>query len=202
MKIFIDLENNMKKVFYIFLCLLISFSSFTLAEEQNYTDHSNEDSHHVHSNHIAIFAGLTSNLEHEHTDFSLGLDYEHRLPRWHNLLGIGIFGEIVFAEHTEYIVGVPVFLHPGGGLKFWLAPGLLMMETVADIPREHFILKENNNRLLADSESSSIGQEFLIRLGVGYDFHIKNISISPAMSADIINGHLALVYGIYFGIGF
>jgi len=161
-----------------------------------------EEEHHTHSNHLAIFSGLTSNMKHEHTDFSLGLDYEYRLPMWHDLIGIGLFGEVVFAEHTEYLAGIPIFLHPVGGLKFWAAPGLLMMEVADHTTEEHLFHKSNNNELFADGESTTIEQEFLIRIGFGYDFHVKNVSISPALSADIINGHLSLVYGIYFGIVF
>jgi hypothetical protein len=195
MKIFIDLGNNMKKLFFVFL--LISIGSAAFAEE-NSSIHSTEGNHQAHRNHVAIFTGLTTNMEHENTDFSLGLDYEYRLPIWHDILGIGIFGEMVFTDHTEYIVGVPVFLHPSGGLKFWLAPGLVMMETTEQ-SEAHTFHKNNSNKLLSDSDASSMEQELLIRIGVGYDISIKNVSITPAVSADFINGHLALVYGIYFG---
>jgi len=58
---------------------------------------------------IGIFFGATTNLDEEEKDFSLGLDYEFRLlPQ----LGIGLLGEVTFAENEVFIVGVPIFLHP------------------------------------------------------------------------------------------
>jgi hypothetical protein len=198
MKTFIDLENNMKILLFSFLTILTLISSVAFAEESIHDSHFTKEDHLSHRNHIAIFSGLSTNMEHEHTDFSLGFDYEYRLPLWHDIIGIGIFGEMVFADHTEYIVGVPVFLHPSGGLKFWLAPGLVMLETTQQL-ESHTFHKKNMNKLLSESDDSSMEQEFLIRIGIGYDINIKNFSITPALSADFINGHLALVYGIDFG---
>lgn len=185
----------MKKIIIIIAIILLS-PIISIADENN-------DDHHVHHNHLAVFSGLTSNLEYKHTDLSIGLDYEYRLPVWHNLFGVGLFGEVVFAEHTEYLIGLPIFLHPAGGFKFWAAPGMMIYEPIVhEDPELHKIKSIKTDNIMASDESSGTKQKLLIRAGGGYDFHIKNFSITPAFSADIIDGHVYLIYGIYFGVGF
>ncbi len=144
--------------------------------------------HHVHDFHLAVFGGLTTNMDADHTDFSLGGDLEYRLPIMDRRLGIGILGDVVFAEHTEIILGVPLFFHYGGGFKVFAAPGIAILEhTHVDILGHKHTEKE---------------EEFVVRLGAGYDFHIDNYSITPNVSADFIDGNTSLVYGIALGIGF
>lgn len=182
---------------------LIILIAISILSSQIFLAKENSDNHYVHHNHLAIFSGLTSNLEYKHTDLSVGLDYEYRIPLWDNILGIGLFGEIVFAEHTEYLVGLPIFLHPFGSFKFWAAPGIMIYEPIVHYdPELHKIKNIKTNQIFATDESSGSEQKLLIRIGGGYDFHIKNFSITPAFSADIVDGHLYLVYGIYFGLGF
>lgn len=133
-----------------------------------------------HNHHTAIFIGATNNQHAGHTDFTLGTDYEYRLPFANHQFGTGFFGEIVFADHKETIIGVPLIFHPTSALKFLAGAGLIFAE-------DHH----------GESES-----HFLTRLGTGYDFHLGNFSLSPTFNADFVDGHTSLVYGISIGTGF
>jgi hypothetical protein len=140
--------------------------------------HAVHQEHHLHHNHIALFTGATTNFEHESTDFTLGVDYEYRFSE---MFGVGLFGEIVFAEHEETLIGVPLFIHvKESPLKIVLAPGLIMAE-------DHHGHKY---------------EEFLFRGGLGYDIHLDNFSITPTVNADVVDGHVSLAYGLAFGVGF
>lgn len=161
------------------LCTLTPLSASDFAIQHEDGESHQQKNHQVYSHHLAVFAGAVSNLEAEHTDFSLGIDCEYRLPLWHNRIGVGLLGEIVFAEHKETIAGLPVFIHPGGGLKLFYAPGIAM----------------------AEDEHGRSYNHFVSRMGLGYDFHIKSISITPGLAGDLIEGHISLVYGLSLGIG-
>lgn len=140
----------------------------------------NDQHYGIHNHHLAIFTGSTSNLEAEYTDFSIGADYEYRLAYGHNKFGVGLIGEIVFAEHQETIIALPIFYHPTENFKFFYAPGFA----------------------IAEGEHGESHKAFWSRLGVGYDFHLGNYSIAPGFAADFIEGNVSLVYGLSFGMGF
>lgn len=133
---------------------------------------------HAGGSHAAVFLGGATHLETEHTYFAAGADYEYRLPLLHGIFGVGAYGEAVFAEHNEYIFGVPFFVHPVGGLKIFVAPSIA-------IPEDH------------PSDA-----DFLFRGGVGYDIHVKNYSVSPVVNVDYIHEEIILVYGVAFGMSF
>lgn len=134
--------------------------------------------HHSHRNHLALFTGATTNFEHESTDFTLGIDYEYRLSE---MFGVGLFGEVVFAEHDETLIGVPFFIHmKKSPVKIVLAPGMVFAE-------DHHGQKH---------------EEFMFRSGLGYDIHLDTFSITPTVNADFVDGDVSLAYGIAFGVGF
>ncbi len=161
----------------LFLLPLALVATPVLADESAASGHGDTlaEDHHEKDHHAALFVGGTTNFDHSSTDFTLGGEYEFRLPLLHRLLGIGIFGEAVFAEHKEVLCGVPVFVHPVAGLKFFAAPGALIVESEA---------------------------HFLVRVGTGYDFHIGAFSITPTVYTDIVEGHASLAYGVSFGVMF
>lgn len=159
------------------------------------------DEHHSHPHHIAVFGGLTTNLELKHTDPTFGIDYEFRLPMWNEIMGVGVFAEAVLAEHTEYIAGGLLFIHPIGGLKFFAGGGAIRLEhEVHSDPAIHKI--KYDGFLSSDEASTEILYKPLIRGGIGYDFHIGLLSIGPLFAVDYFDKHFALVYGLSFGIGF
>lgn len=150
--------------------------------------------HEFHRHHLSVFLGATTADVEVHggegnagtqsgggeaggetertTEASIGLDYEYRLSR---LLGIGFLFDYVGGDARASVAGIPVFLHPAGGLKLLAAPGL-----------EHH---EGEN-------------EFLVRLGLGYQFDIGRWAITPGASVDFVDGDEVYIYGLYIGRGF
>jgi len=166
-------------LYTVLVSIVLSISSSAQANEAEGHDH--DDGHRDSQHHAAVFAGLTtSNIDtdHSHTDFTAGIDYEYRLSFLSGLLGIGAFAEAVFAEHTEYLLGVPIALHPIGGLKALIAPGI------------------------AIAEVEEVEAHFLLRFGVAYGLHFGIFSITPTVNLDLIEEHLCLVYGVALGVGF
>ena len=120
----------MKKlvVFSVIMVFLLMFAIQSKSQHHPQHNTPHADLHAVHNHHFSVFGGLTSNLHAEHTDFSIGADYEFRLPSLNHKLGIGLLGDFVFAEYSEMILAVPAFVHPFGNFKFLLAPGIVRAE--------------------------------------------------------------------------
>ncbi|MFC2130534.1 hypothetical protein ACFLSQ_03790 [Bacteroidota bacterium] len=195
--------NN--RVLFFVLCYIVI--SLTISLEEAYGEEQHGNDSYVSTCHAGIFIGATTNIKHESTDFTIGLDYEYRMPYVNNLFGIGLLIEGVFAEHMESIVGIPVIIHPGiSNLKLWLAPGIEFGdEEIESGLDEHKIVKKPGDILLSANDTDSETEfktHFLFRMGVGYDYHIDIFSISPSVSIDFINGGTALVYGVAFGMSF
>ncbi len=97
---------------------------------------------------------------------SVGLEYEYRLGPH---LGLGGLAEYTGGDFDSWVLCVPFFIHPYAGWAVWLAPG-------AEIEEE-----ENN---------------FLFRVGLGYDFEIyPRWSVAPEINVDFTNGNTKLAYG-------
>jgi len=69
-------------------------------------------------------------------------------------------------------------LKPAGNLFFVVAPGIVIV----------------------DEESTD--NHFLFRLGAGYDIDLGNISLTPTVNLDFVEGEESLVFGISLGKGF
>ena len=110
------------------LLLLLLNSALATAQEADPAPHG-PDEHQAehHANHVALFAGA-STLTGETpeggsgTAFTLGLDYERRLSRW---FGLGLLTDFVLGgTGRAALLGVPLLVHPVGGLGLTLAPGV------------------------------------------------------------------------------
>ena len=53
-----------------------------------------------------------------------------------------------------------------------------------------------------ESHNLEIHRDPLVRLGAGYDFHLKRIVLSPSIDVDVVRKHAALVAGLNIGFGF
>jgi hypothetical protein len=149
--------------------LKLAEASSAASQEGSQTETGVEEAH---ENHVSLLIGATTNLSHDETSFTLGVDYERRLnPRW----GTGLFGEVTFADETEVIIGVPAIHHLKGGI-----------DLIAGIGAE-----------FVDGES-----EFLLRLGGAYKVERKGLSIGPFLYWDTVSGDSALVYGLGIGKSF
>jgi len=150
---------------------------------------SHESSHSEHRHHLAALVGATSNLDKKHTDFTLGGDYHYRLAsRW----AVGGFGEAVFAEHTEYLFGVPLYFFPSS--SFWLRAG----------PGVEFAKESEESHSRSSSGEGHVTSEtkFLFRFGAGYNFEVGGLTITPSLDFDLVRSANALVWGVGIGKGF
>ncbi len=138
-----------------------------------------------HPHHLAVLAGMTTNLTADHTDPTVGIDYEYKPAAWHGGVGIAVFGELTFAEQTEKIFGGGLVFHPGGGLKLFAGGGVMSAE--------------HEDQVTHETTTESKG---LLRLGGGWDFHVGGFTLTPTTYFDIGKGHRALVYGVALGTGF
>ena len=122
---------------------------------------------------IELFLGNTH--EDGEDGFSVGLSYEYRLSQ---LFGIGGIVESASGVLREWVLAVPLFLHPYKGWRFLVAPGV-------DIPED-----EGDN-------------EFLFRVGAAYEFEIgEKWAITPEFNVDFVDNSEVFVYGLSFGYKF
>ena len=122
---------------------------------------------------IELFLGNT------HDDgedgFSVGLSYEYRLNQ---LFGIGGIVEYASGVLREWVLAVPLFLHPYKGWRFLVAPGVTIPDNDGD-------------------------DEFVFRVGVAYEFEIgEKWAIIPEFNVDFVDNSEVLVYGLNFGYKF
>ncbi len=99
---------------------------------------------------------------------SLGLEYERRLTP---LIGLGAFVEYAGGDIDALRVGTPVFFQPHAGWVFKLAPG---------------------------SEIEHGDAQFMMRVGVGYEFEIASKWILiPQINTDFVDRRgTTLIYGL------
>ena len=150
-----------------------------------------------HPHHLAFFVGSTSNLHAHHTDFTVGGDYEYRLPFADNKFGIGAIGDFVFAEHTESLFMGALTFHPTGSFKIYVANGIAITEHEVQVSADSHYDPYHS----AELETESV-KHHVLRVGSGYDIHLGIVSLTPTFNWDLIEGHSSLSYGIAIGIGF
>jgi len=175
----------------VIVLLLISCHISLYAGEE---EHGETHEFHFHRNHLGLTLAATRQLaEGAGTHFTLGLDYEYRLSKG---VGIGVIGELIFAEETEYLFALPLFLHVSESLWFRIAPGFEVAhhsEEGGDVHAE----EDHSN-----GDSTSQKTEFLIRIGIGYGFAAGGFTITPTIDLDFFRSHTSLVWGISIGKGF
>lgn len=170
-------------IFFVFI-LSITFNSDLFSK-------SNENEHKVYNHHLGTFLGITTNTNNRNSDFTMGLEYEYKLPALEHVLGFGLFTEFVYAKESEYLLGVPIFYHLENGIKLFFAPGIA-------VSKEETL--ELNEITMEKAMKSKDITNFLIRFGASYDMHINRLSISPMLQLDYLDSHFSMVYGIGFGI--
>jgi len=172
----------------IFLIILFSgLAAQDVAENDSLTlfDSYHGDPHHY-MNHIAIFAGTTTQIEKSGNDFSLGMDYI-RIISENRLWAGSVFAEAIFAAHTEWLFGVVIFHRVGE--QFWIRTG----------PGIEIIQEEDHD---SHDHATKSKVEFLFRIGCGYPFHFGSITVTPSVDLDFVRSATALVWGVNFGKSF
>ena len=173
--------------FSLVLLLLCNFNAFGQDYESEIQGNHDSDveghDHHSKKNLIGVFTGLTTQLDGDkNTDFTLGIDYVRHFSksdRW----GIGVFGEVIFAEHNEMIFGIPVYFFPTN--NFWLRAG----------PALEIFKEEEESDSGITKTTTETG--FAIRAGLGYDIEIMGFTIVPNVSVDFIREKTSLVWGFH-----
>lgn len=180
------------------LLLLVLPWPLASAQEADPAAHRPEEHHgRHHANHLAFFAGastLTGEIPEgaPGTAFTLGLEYERRFTRH---IGLGFLADYAVGElGRAFLLAVPLWIRPVGGLGLALAPGVEFEEEEA---------KHTETRSSA-AEETHTSTHFAFRLGAFYAFPISSMfSLVPQFNADFIGGNgTTLVYGLAFGIGF
>ena len=144
--------------------------------------------------HIALFTGVTTNFDHETTGFTSGVDYEYFFS---DLVAAGFIGDYVFSGEGEWILGVPVFIHPNNNFKFGAAPIWIQTEVHHN---DHY---DDQYHDFHGGSGSDVEKEWNIGVGLklAYNVHFGQMSAGPSVSLDIANT-TDLVYGLALGVGF
>jgi len=161
---------------YIYI-LLIPIYTFILSISPNIYLEAEEK--HL-NNDVSVFLGATSNLDHDETAFTLGVDYEYLLPFAERIFGIGVFGEVAFFDEEEYLIGFPLSLHLPHHFRLIAAPGIAIID-----------------------EDHGTEEEFLFRLAAGYAYELGNgFNVKTGIAVDFIDDEVSLVYGAALGYEF
>lgn len=136
-------------------------------------------------NAVELFVGAVTETEESATGIGVGLEYQRHLSsRWS--LGIEAI-EISTTEVSRgFLVVVPVYLNPVGGLGLKAGPGI-----------------EGSKEEAEDGGESESSTRFAMRFGAGWEFELgKRFTLTPEVNMDVIGGSLTWVYGLSFGVEF
>ncbi len=176
--------------------LLLWFAAMNQASAQHMMGHhGGADS--LHRNHTGLFLGATientkENMSGANSSFTLGIHHEMFARSRTPYINVGIMGEVIFAGDNEFLGVIPIYFHPAPMLKFWIGPGV----RATTHPDEKYI--DNYN----DSMMGNWQSDFLVRIGGAYEFHFDEYTVSPTISADILNHRTYMVLGIVFGLSY
>lgn len=161
----------------ILLVLFFAAGGFLFGQETGYGSESPK-------NEISVFIGGTSFIDHQGNYFSSGIDFVRKIDEH---FAIGILGEAILAEHTEYILAVPLYYSMGHP---WLrvAPGI-----------EVLTQEKDDHQGGTETEHHT---EFLLRVGAGYALHYGHWVVSPSLDVDFVRTTVAAVYGLNIGYVF
>lgn len=181
------MKNIIKVALLIAFSFCLSFNTLSAQEHEKESQHNESaHSHHPHKHHVALFNGATSNLDHETTAYTIGLDYEYRFSK---IVGATLLGEYVATSSSEILAGAGLLFHPYRGLKVVTAPMVLFAE-------EHN--EEHHNTSIEKQDKKAT---FAFRFSAAYDFYIGNLSLGPVINYDLGETN-SISYGVAVGIGF
>lgn len=128
-----------------------------------------------HTNHSGVFLGVTR-LE-GHSSFTVGADYERRLPIAHERVALGALIDAAVGDEPKHvIVAATLSFRPMETVKLLVAPGVEFAHGL---------------------------REALFRAGAAADIaHLGPLTVSPGLFFDFVGGHTATVFGLTFGAGF
>ena len=159
-----------------FVCPLIAFVAASVAT-------SSENGESELKNTVELFVGAATETDPTETGPGVGLEYNRRLSE---LWSIGIEGLELSTNQISrsWVVLIPFYLHPVGGLSLKLGPGV-----------------EGSEEELSDSKETE--HEFLLRAGIGWEFEAgRHWVITPEANLDFTGSDRTWVYGASVGYRF
>jgi hypothetical protein len=149
--------------------LVVALCLQTQAQAQ---EHGGDQFHQVHA---AVLLG-DSHSPHQN-GFTFGGDLEFRPLR---VLGVGVTGEHVNQPFRENVWVFPAIVHPGGGLKLSIGPGI--------------------ERAFDEHAPHHTEQHALLRLGASFDIPLRHgWTIDPDLAVDFVGGEKVVVYAVAVG---
>lgn len=178
-------DFSMKYLFYFLFVLNLAFIPTLAQDEENSSTEGTSEAEH--SNELGLFLGGTSFTGlGSWSAFTAAIEYERYFGET-PLVYVGLSGEYVSGDHSEFLVGVPLGVEMSH-FKLYIAPTIVFeKEKAVVLPDEN--LKESTTK-------------FFIRLGTGYKFTFNNFSLTPNVALDIISSNTYVVYGVTMGFGF
>ena len=165
--------SEMKTRLIVHLILVAALVSVSNANAQTL-----EHDHEEHKNHVGFFVGSVYSVTEEKIVLGLGVEYEHVLPFWNRLFGIGLAAEMIFDEHKHYSVSLLMPLHPWRELTLFVAPGIMFID------------------------EEPVERRFAIHLGAEYEFELKKMFLAPKFEAAFAGDDIHLMLGVHIGFGF
>jgi hypothetical protein len=135
--------------------------------------------HEEHDNHIGFFVGSVYNFDENKVMLGLGIEYEHVLPFWDGLFGVGLVAEMVFDEHKHYVVSLLIPIHPVRELSLFIASGILFID-----------------------EEEGVERRFAVHFGAEYEFELDKIFLAPKIELAFAGDDIHLMLGFHIGFGF
>ena len=153
-------------------------------EGEHEGEHSSHHPRHF-MNEVALFMGATDEHGHD-TEFTWGLDYKRRVAeRW----AVGVLVDYAGGEVRNAVLAPMVAFWPGlGHLQILAAAGVEFHQG-----RDGGGHQKSGEAGEADQDATY----FLIRVGVGYDFHLgESFGLVPIVMLDFVNNEEVWVYGL------
>lgn len=178
-------------------------------EHQEHAEHSADK-----KNEIAAFIGGTRRLkfEEDETGLTFGLEYVREiLPRTAVSLGVEWAGGEIERDWVAMLkLGVkpfenwahPFYLYIGTGIEVASIDEVLLEDDEHSEAAPLEPTDEHGDENAAEGEHVETEVDALMRLGIGWAFHVGSFSIIPNLNTDIVGEDWALVGGVTLGYRF
>jgi len=148
-------------------------------------------------NAIYFGTGAGYNIQAEHSEFSLMIGYDKYFEGT-PLFTLGFLTEIIFTEHTELLVGIPIGFYPIEQIKLWLAPCYAFNINYKDHSVDNY---EHKSELPFDPEfveHIKFENQFMLKFGAGYLYNFNNINLGilSFIEGTLIAKELVIGFGI------